>query len=531
MACVNLGKTATYKLSGAFNARFAAHINASGDSETKAYFNKVMSPMLSQNPLEDTKNTSDKKDTNNMSQLGDVSNVGCADSADNTDCNSDNGHDYDSSTELEESGNKLENQETDTLPLFTAGAVLVTVRPSDGVFGALLGYQEKGERDAKMFPYPGYWTPHKGRMDESERGFPKKTAIREVFEETAGLVSLEEKDIEFCYTLKPNPSEKYLNETNLALVMVPYSVLTRFAEAREQQVSAECKEKLNLAFFPIQAIRRCNKQRGLATNSFVHQQLAVSGLVSSFFSRRSSSQVVHDLSWKLANERFDELFKAGKLPADAKVELPTSTRVDFAIPLDSHLDLKGRANNLLHFDVLMSDGESGKPVSKFVRKRPMVVPSVGSSVGPPADNSGRVVASWRSKSTRNVDSSARRMSGSASLSWRRPETPTGTPTGTATVTAGPVVATAVAVKATVTGLRPGVGVVTKSMTKSTTTMPVEQKAKVSVESSEVPLVKVLETTTLVSNVAVGVGKGVGKGAEKGASVGASANLGSVNLRC
>lgn len=113
----------------------------------------------------------------------------------------------------------------------SCGAILYSY-DEDGNFGLILGYED------------GYWLPFKGGPEINE--IPEQTAIREIYEETCGLVKLNTINLEHRFMGR---NKRYY----IGLCEVPYSIVKNFKLLRSLQVDERFIEKKFIKFFPIHA--------------------------------------------------------------------------------------------------------------------------------------------------------------------------------------------------------------------------------------------------------------------------------------
>lgn len=113
------------------------------------------------------------------------------------------------------------------------GAILFAVGP-DGP-GIILGDESRSKEAG--------WLPFKGGALEGET--PEQAAVREISEETCGLVAIKEEDIRLDSKFATR-HKRY----SLALVEVDYDIIDKFDERRRNEIKEERLEKLSIKFFP-----------------------------------------------------------------------------------------------------------------------------------------------------------------------------------------------------------------------------------------------------------------------------------------
>ena len=115
----------------------------------------------------------------------------------------------------------------------SCGAILYSY-DENGDFGLILG-KERICDGGKM-----KWYPFKGCSEEGET--LKETAIREVFEETGGLVKMNNIDLYLAFT---TPNKNYY----IGLYQVPYSIVDKFNSMNRNIMHEDFKEKEEIRFF------------------------------------------------------------------------------------------------------------------------------------------------------------------------------------------------------------------------------------------------------------------------------------------
>ena len=114
----------------------------------------------------------------------------------------------------------------------SCGAILYTHNPQ-GRLGIILGLEHSD------------WLPFKGCNEKGETY--EETAIREVKEETCGLVCAENIDLVHIFGSK---RKKY----RIGLLYAPYEVIEQFDDARKKEQREQYIEKRKLGFFDIEHI-------------------------------------------------------------------------------------------------------------------------------------------------------------------------------------------------------------------------------------------------------------------------------------
>lgn len=117
----------------------------------------------------------------------------------------------------------------------SCGAIFWTEDPA-GNRGIVLG--EEGEDDSQ-------WLPFKGCVEQFET--PEQAAIREVFEETCGLVILTSIMLEHCFSTK---RKIYM----IGLCYVPFEIIQQFEERRKSETRFAYAEKKKLRFFKLDEV-------------------------------------------------------------------------------------------------------------------------------------------------------------------------------------------------------------------------------------------------------------------------------------
>lgn len=114
----------------------------------------------------------------------------------------------------------------------SCGALFYTYHPN-GNLGIVLGLE-------------GFaWLPFKGCNEQNETF--EETAIREIFEETAGLVNIPYINLQHKFTSK---RKNYY----IGLIQIQYDIIDKFNNSKFAELRPEYKEKKELKFFPIETI-------------------------------------------------------------------------------------------------------------------------------------------------------------------------------------------------------------------------------------------------------------------------------------
>lgn len=114
----------------------------------------------------------------------------------------------------------------------SCGALLYTCNPH-GQLGVILGVER-----TESYGY----LPFKGRPEANETY--EQAAIREVYEETCGLVQVDH--IDLCHQFQTT-HKKYF----IGLIKVPYDIIKKFEIKRATETNASSMEKLKIKFFPL----------------------------------------------------------------------------------------------------------------------------------------------------------------------------------------------------------------------------------------------------------------------------------------
>lgn len=115
----------------------------------------------------------------------------------------------------------------------SCGAILYTFN-TEGKIGVILGLEGSDE-----------WLPFKG-CNETGESF-EQTAIREIKEETCGLVTLENISLDHVFTTKHKIYR-------IGLCQVDFSIIEQFEQVRKAESRKEFREKQEIKFFPLDSI-------------------------------------------------------------------------------------------------------------------------------------------------------------------------------------------------------------------------------------------------------------------------------------
>ncbi len=113
----------------------------------------------------------------------------------------------------------------------SCGAILYSTN-LNGELGIILGDESRGDVNG--------WLPFKGGCKENET--VEQAAIRELYEETCGLVKRDSIDLQNKFRTKRK-------EYHIGLCEVPYSIIIDFDIARKEETREEFMEKKRLKFF------------------------------------------------------------------------------------------------------------------------------------------------------------------------------------------------------------------------------------------------------------------------------------------
>ena len=114
----------------------------------------------------------------------------------------------------------------------SCGAILYTFN-LEGKLGIVLGTEGLNCADA--------WLPFKGGCKDGET--EEETAIREIYEETCGLVEVESIDLKHVFSTK---RKIY----HIGICEVPYDIIDKFERTRNLETRDEFREKRQIKFLP-----------------------------------------------------------------------------------------------------------------------------------------------------------------------------------------------------------------------------------------------------------------------------------------
>ena len=122
----------------------------------------------------------------------------------------------------------------------SCGAILYSY-DENGNMGFILGKEEICDGGKLK------WYPFKGCSDKNET--LEQTAIREVFEETGGLVKIEKIDLYLAFT---TPKKQYY----IGLHYAPYSIVEKYNNMNKDILNDAFKEKKEIKFFLYSEIKK-----------------------------------------------------------------------------------------------------------------------------------------------------------------------------------------------------------------------------------------------------------------------------------
>lgn len=117
----------------------------------------------------------------------------------------------------------------------SCGAILYSFHPASGDLGVILGLEG------------WHWLPFKGGPNNSNETF-KEAAIREICEETCGLVKINDIQLEHEFSSK---NKHY----HIGLVEVDYNIIDKFPELRDNVTEKAFMEKKKLSFFTLKELK------------------------------------------------------------------------------------------------------------------------------------------------------------------------------------------------------------------------------------------------------------------------------------
>lgn len=133
----------------------------------------------------------------------------------------------------------------------SCGAILYTFNP-DGELGVILGDESRNAMDG--------WLPFKGGCREDET--VQQAAIREIYEETCGLVKLETIDLQHKFTTKRK-------EYHIGLCGVSYELIHTFDIARKKEYREDFMEKKELKFFKFPGVLKDTSVHNISKSSIL----------------------------------------------------------------------------------------------------------------------------------------------------------------------------------------------------------------------------------------------------------------------
>jgi ADP-ribose pyrophosphatase YjhB (NUDIX family) len=113
----------------------------------------------------------------------------------------------------------------------SCGAIFYAFGP-DNTLGIILGDENRSQEDG--------WLPFKGGVQPGET--LEETATREIFEETCGLVYIENISLDHKFSTKRK-------EYHIGLCEVPYDIIEQFNTAIKKEIRTDFLEKRSLRFF------------------------------------------------------------------------------------------------------------------------------------------------------------------------------------------------------------------------------------------------------------------------------------------
>jgi len=131
----------------------------------------------------------------------------------------------------------------------SCGAILYTYEPYSGVIGIILGLEGC------------HWLPFKGGPKKGETY--EQAAIREIYEETCGLIKIDNVELEHIFSSK---KKRY----HIGLVYVDYDLIDKFKIARSTELDMALIEKKSIKFFPLDTILESKNIHNLTRNSILY---------------------------------------------------------------------------------------------------------------------------------------------------------------------------------------------------------------------------------------------------------------------
>lgn len=133
----------------------------------------------------------------------------------------------------------------------SCGAILYAFNP-EGKLGIILGDESNN--------HTSDWLPFKGGCQENET--LEQTAIREIFEETCGLILIDDIELHHKFATKRK-------EYHIGLIEVPYELLKTFPLAKENETRENFMEKKALKFFPYPDILKDTSVHNISKSSIL----------------------------------------------------------------------------------------------------------------------------------------------------------------------------------------------------------------------------------------------------------------------
>ncbi len=130
----------------------------------------------------------------------------------------------------------------------SCGAILYTFNPK-GEFGLLLGLEKNN------------WLPFKGCNEENETY--EQTAIREIYEETAGILKLENIELKHQFQTRKK-------EYRIGISYGRYSLIEEFSSKIKDNLGDKFKEKEKIKFFKFSGIKDDTSIHHLTMNSILY---------------------------------------------------------------------------------------------------------------------------------------------------------------------------------------------------------------------------------------------------------------------
>lgn len=171
------------------------------------------------------------------------------------------------------------------------------------------------------------WLPFKGCNELGET--LEETAIREVREETCGLVKLDKIELEHQFTSKRK-------HYHIGLCEVPYDIIDTFSAVRAREGRVEYKEKKRLRFFSIDTILENNAIHNISKASVMYYWNKLMSL--------KKSNVIDQTTYRsrLRKHSVGILYAQKKYPA---VDCDTTDSSDSSDSTDDHTEHKSLNNS------------------------------------------------------------------------------------------------------------------------------------------------------------------------------------------